>query len=87
MAKRQGRITGRGNTLLRTLLVEVAWLMRRYNGHFRGVLDQICQGNPTRRKIAVVAVGRRLLITCWAMMRDGTDWKSPTPASAPGCSA
>lgn len=78
---RHGRITSRGNTILRTLLVEVAWLMRRYNPHFRGVFDQISKGNPTRRKIAVVAVARRLLITCWAMLRDGTDWKSPTPAS------
>lgn len=86
-AKRQGRITGRGNTLLRTLLVEVAWLMRRYNAHFRGVFDRICQGNASRRKIAVVAVARRLLITCWAMMRDGTDWKAPSPALAPASTA
>lgn len=84
-SRRQGRITGRGNTLLRALLVEVAWLMRRYNPHFRGVFDRVCRGSTTRRKIAVVAVARRLLVTCWAMMRDGTEWKYPenTPAKEP----
>lgn len=82
MSKRQGRITGRGSTLLRALLVEVAWLMRRYNPHFRGMFDQVCRGIPSRRKIAVVAVARRLLVTCWAMMRDGTDWKAPTAPRA-----
>lgn len=86
-AKRQGRITGRGNTILRTLLVEVAWLMRRYNPHFRAVFDRVCQGSPSRRKIAVVAVARRLLITCWAMLRDGTAWKSPTIPPEKECAA
>jgi transposase len=87
MSKRQGRITGRGSTLLRALLVEVAWLMRRYNPHFRGVFAQVCRGSPSRRKIAVVAVARRLLVTCWAMMRDGTVWKSPAPPQAEVCVA
>jgi transposase len=86
-SSRQGRITGRGNTLLRALLVEVAWLMRRYNPHFRGVFDRVCQGSPTRRKIAVVAVARRLLVTCWAMLRDGTVWKSPTAETIEECAA
>lgn len=87
MSKRQGRITGRGNTLLRALLVEVAWLMRRYNPHFRQVFNQVCRGSPSRRKIAVVAVARRLLVTCWAMMRDGTEWKAPAAPQAGGCVA
>jgi len=52
---RQGRISGRGNRLLRALLVEVAWLMRRYNARLRTIFDQVCRGSKTRRKIAVVA--------------------------------
>lgn len=80
--QRQGRITGRGNGLLRALLVEVGWLMRRYNGHFRDVFDHVCRGSKARRKIAVIAVARRLLVCCWAMLRDGTTWRDPTPHRA-----
>jgi len=74
---RQGGISGRGNKLLRALLVEVSWLMRRYNSHLRTIFDQVCRGSKSRRKIAVVATARRLLIICWAMLRDGTNWRSP----------
>ena len=87
---RSGRITGRGNPLLRTLLVEVSWLMRRYNPHLRAIFDQVCRGSKTRRKIAVVATARRLLIICWAMLRDGSRWNArrteqngPPPPSPP----
>lgn len=62
---RNGRITGTGHTLLRTLLVEVAWLARRHNGWLRGVYDRACRGVKTRRKVAVVAAARRLLVLCW----------------------
>ena len=79
---RSGRITGRGNKLLRALLVEVAWLMRRYNGHLRGVFDRVCRGSKTRRKIAVVATARKLLVICWAMLRDGTRWREPVTAAS-----
>ena len=76
---RQGKITGQGNKLLRALLVEVAWLMRRYNAHLRGVFDRVCRQSKTRRKIAVVATARKLLVICWAMLRDGSDWREPSP--------
>jgi len=76
---RTGRITGRGNKLLRGLLVEVAWLMRRFNPPLREAFDRVCRGSKTRRKIAVVATARKLLVICWAMLRDGTTWREPTP--------
>lgn len=79
---RQGKITGKGNKLLRALLVEVAWLMRRYNPHLRAIFDQVCRGSKTRRKIAAVATARRLLVIAWAMLRDGTTWRDPTPKVA-----
>lgn len=80
---RQGRITGQGNKLLRALLVEVSWLMRRYNPMLRAIFDHVCRGSKTRRKIAVVATARRLLVICWAMLRDGTDWQPPASAPVP----
>jgi len=79
---RHGRITGKGNKLLRALLVEVAWLMRRYNPRLRAIFDQVCRGSKSRRKIAAVATARRLLVICWAMLRDGTTWRDPTPGVA-----
>jgi transposase len=78
---RTGRITGRGNKLLRGLLVEVAWLMRRYNESLRQRFDRVCRGSKTRRKIAVVATARKLLVICWAMLRDGTRWRGPAAAT------
>ncbi len=80
---RSGGITGWGNKLLRALLVEVSWLMRRYNPHLRAIFDQVCRGSKTRRKIAVVATARRLLIICWAMLRDKSTW-NPRPLALPG---
>lgn len=74
---RQGRITGRGNPLLRALLVEVAWLMRRYNPRLRSIFERVCGPSKARRKIAAVATARRLLVICWAMLRDGTSWREP----------
>ena len=78
---RQGRITAKGNKLLRALLVEVAWLMRRYNPRLRAIFENVCRGSKTRRKIAAVATARRLLVIAWAMLRDGTAWRDPTPTA------
>lgn len=76
---RQGRITGRGNRLLRSLLVEVSWLALRWNPWVRETYEQIRRGSQTRKKIAIVAVARRLLVRMWAMLRDGTRWRAPEP--------
>lgn len=74
---RQGRISGRGDRMLRSLLVEAAWLGLRYNPWMRAVYERALRGSPARKKIAIVAVARRLLIRCWAMLRDGTPWRPP----------
>jgi transposase len=79
---RQGGISGRGNKLLRTLLVQVSWLARRYNGKINAIFEEVCRGNITRRKIAVIATARRLLVICWAMLRDGTIWRDRSPTAA-----
>ena len=76
---RQGRVTGQGNKLLRALLVEVGWLMRRYNPVLNAIFDRVCGASKARCKIAVVATARRLLVMCWAMLRDGTAWNPPQP--------
>src|SRR6516164_7051087 len=80
---RRGRITRRGPALLRKLLVECAWVMLRYNGWARAVYLRLCRGKA-RKKQAIVALARKLLVRCWAMLRDGAPWRDdPQPAAAP----
>jgi transposase len=77
---RRGRITRRGPALLRKLLVECAWVMLRYNPWAQAVYARLSQGKA-RKKQAIVALARKLLVRCWAMLRDGTPWRSdPAPA-------
>jgi transposase len=71
---RRGRITRRGPALLRKALVEAAWLLLRYNGWAARLVQRISRGQKTRRKQALVALGRKLLVRCWAMLRHGTAW-------------
>ena len=73
---RKGRITRRGPAVLRKLLVECAWVMLRYNSWARAVYARLTAGGTTRKKPAIVALARKLLVRCWAMLRDGKRWKS-----------
>jgi len=79
-SNRRGRISRQGNPLLRAMLVEVSWVSLRYNPVIRAVYERTCRGSRARRKIAIVAVARRLLVWAWAMLRDNTPWRPPQPA-------
>jgi transposase len=82
---RKGRITRRGPGVLRKLLVECAWCMLRYNPWARAQYARLTAGGTTRKKPAVVALARKLLVRCWAMLRDGKPWRAdPVPAPAAG---
>ena len=78
---RRGRITRRGPALLRKLLVECAWVMLRYNPWARAVYQRLSRGKA-RKKQAIVALARKLLVRCWAMLRDRTPWRTE-PTAAP----
>jgi transposase len=71
---RRGRITKRGPALLRKLLVECAWAMLRYNAWARAVYLRLSRGQA-RKKQAIVALARKLLVRLWAMLRDRTPWR------------
>jgi transposase len=71
---RQGKISGHGNVLLRSLLVEVSWSGIRYNRWMRETYKRVLRGSPSRKKIAITAVARKLLVRCWAMLRDKQIW-------------
>jgi transposase len=79
---RNGRISKAGCAKLRKLLLEVAWGMLVHNARGRSVFTRISKGQKTRRKQAAVALARRILGWCWAMLRDGTDWRAPAAAAA-----
>jgi transposase len=79
---RQGRITGAGQKLLRALLVEVSWMMKQHNPALHQIVEKVARGSKTRRKVAIIALARRLLIVCWAMLRDETDWREPKAQAA-----
>jgi Transposase and inactivated derivatives len=79
---RRGPITKQGSRLVRSLLVEVAWAGLRHNPWVRETYQRISGGKKSRKKIAIVAVGRRLLVRCWAMLRDGTSWRTEMPKAA-----
>lgn len=78
---RRGRITRRGPKLLRAALVECAWCSLRYNAWARVTWLRL-QTNGLSKKKAIVALARKLLVRCWAILRTGQPWKSPTPAAA-----
>jgi transposase len=80
----RGRITKRGPKTLRKLLVECAWVMLRYNAWARAIYQRLTHGGKTRKKQAIVALARKLLVRCWAMLRDRTVWRAdPVPPAAP----
>jgi transposase len=79
---RRGRITKRGPAVLRKLLVQCAWAALRYNPWAAAVYRRLSRGKA-RKKQAIVAVARKLLVRCWAMLRDGAAWRpDPEPAAA-----
>jgi transposase len=82
--KRVGRITRRGPSLLRGMLIEVAWMVYRHNAWAKAFVERISRGMKLRKKIAIVALARRLLVKLWAMLRDGTTWREPDATCAAG---
>jgi hypothetical protein len=67
---------------LRKLLVECAWVMLRYNSWARAVYARLSRGKA-RKKQAIVALARKLLVRCWAMLRDGQPWRAEPGAEIP----
>ena len=80
---RRGRITKRGPALLRKLLVECAWCMIRYNAWARGIYQRLTGGGRRRKKQAIVALARKILVRCWAMLRDRKPWHDPQTGPKP----
>ena len=71
--RRLGAISKKGNSYLRTLLVQAAWTILRSSDKSDPLYLWVTQLVQRRGKqIAVVALARRLIGVLWAMWRDGT---------------
>jgi transposase len=82
---RHGRITKAGNRRLRALLVQAAWIAVDYDDHWKALFERFGGATKARRRIAIVAIARRLGIAAWALMRHGTTYQPErlTTATAP----
>jgi transposase len=71
--RRVGRITKAGNARARWLLIEAAWRIVRSRSEETAALRAWASGIATRRgkRVAVVALARRLAGILYAMWRDG----------------
>lgn len=82
--QRKGGITKAGNTRVRWLLVQSALCILRVKNPDTAHLREWAEAIAARRgrKIAVVALARRLAGILFAMMRDGAKYKPPEQQSA-----
>jgi transposase len=74
--ERQGKISGQGNKVLRSLLVEICWVSLRYNPWARDTYNRLLRGSRSRKKIAITALARKLVVKCWVMLRYEQNWKN-----------
>jgi transposase len=75
---RRGRVTRRGPRLRRAALVECAWCGLRYNPWARATWLRLRANGLSKRK-AIVALARKPLVRCWAILRTGQPWREPGP--------
>ena len=79
---RLGHITGRGPALLRSLLVESAWMVWRLNDWAQAFVNKVSRGGRGRRKLAIVALARKLLILLWGMLKSNRPFRAPVAGAA-----
>lgn len=68
---RRGRISKRGPSVVRWVLIEAARMAIRHCAALRAWYERVCKGRRDRRKKAVVATGRKILSICYGMLRHG----------------
>jgi transposase len=73
---RQGKISGCGNKLVRSMLIQVSWLGLKYSPWMRGIYERARRGSKSRKKIAIVAVARHLAVLCWVLLKEDRFWQN-----------
>jgi transposase len=72
---RMGHITHRGPSLLRAMLVEAAWTIYRHNAWAQVFVRKISHGSKARRKLAIVALAKKVLIILWGMLKNNQPFR------------
>jgi transposase len=71
-SRRLGHISKKGPSVVRWVLVESSWKVIRYSPAIREFYERVRAGQKSRKKIAIVAVARKLLSIMRAMLLTGT---------------
>jgi transposase len=74
--QRLGHITKEGPGSVRRLLVQAAWQAKRRDKQWQMVFERIVNGDPDRRKIAIVALAHRLARVMLAMLKNGECYRA-----------
>jgi transposase len=76
---RKGHISRQGPPRLRKVLCQASWVHVRHDPHTREVYQRLIAKNPKKKKIALVAVMRRLAVRLWHRMREA-ELQQQTPS-------
>lgn len=69
--RRLGHISKQGPAVVRWVLCESSWKVIRHCPALRGFYERVMAGQAKRKKIAIVAVARKLLCIMRAMLKSG----------------
>lgn len=70
-SRRLGHISKKGPSVVRWVLVESSWKVVRYSKSMKEFYERVMAGQKARKKIAIVAVARKLLSIMRAMQMTG----------------
>jgi len=71
---RKGHISRQGPARLRKMLCQASWVHVLHDPSAKRVYQQLVSRNPKKKKIAIVAVMRRLAVRLWHRMRRAERW-------------
>ena len=66
---RKGHISRQGPPRLRKMLCQASWSQVCHDASAKRIYQQLVSRNPKKKKIAIVAVMRRLAVRLWHRMR------------------
>ena len=78
LIQRHLRIGGGRAQVRKALYMVAIGMARRNNAHFKAIYSKLVEaGKP--KKVALVAIMRKLIVTLNAMIKNNTKWCHPTP--------
>jgi len=79
--RRLGHISKEGPSAVRWLLVESCWRIVRTSPSLRAFYERVMHGQKDRKKIAIVAVARKLTTIMYAMLKTGEEFSEDLVAA------